>query len=115
MQKPDKIRLQHMLDAGEQALQFVHDRSRDDLDTDQMLVFALVKAIEIMGEAANQITQATRDRYPNIPWPEIIGMRNRLIHAYFDIDHDILWQTTQQDLLPLIDALREATKVETND
>lgn len=58
-----------------------------------MVVLALVKAIEIVGEAATRTTSTTRDKYPHIAWADIIGMRNRLIHAYFDINLDILWRT----------------------
>ena len=61
-----------------------------------------------MGEAANQVTPATRDRHRSIPWPAIVGMRHRLIHAYFDINRDVLWQTVQQDLPSLTAALNEA-------
>lgn len=110
MQKPDEVRLKHMLDAAEQALAFARNRSRTDLDTDLMLVFALVKAIEIVGEAASQVTQTTCDQYPTIPWPEIVGMRHRLVHAYFDINLDILWRTVRQDLPLLIVWLQEALK-----
>jgi uncharacterized protein with HEPN domain len=108
MHKRDEIRLAHMLDAAEQALAFAHGRSRAELDKDLMLVFALVKAIEIVGEAASQVTKTTRDRHSQIPWTEIIGMRHRLIHAYFDINLDILWQTIQQDLPSLRAELHQA-------
>ena len=108
MQKPDEVRLKHMLDAAEQALAFAHNRSRTDFDTDLMLVFALVKAIEIVGEAASQVTQTTCNQYPTIPWLEIVGMRHRLVHAYFDINLDILWRTVHQDLPPLIVGLQDA-------
>ncbi len=108
MPKSDEVRLRHMLDAAEQAIAFARSRSRSDLDSDQMLVFALVKAVEIVGEAANQVAKETRDTYPNIPWPEIIGMRHRLIHAYFDINLDILWQTVQSDLPALAKELGKA-------
>jgi uncharacterized protein with HEPN domain len=73
-----------------------------------MLVFALVKALEIVGEAANQVSQETREKFPNIPWPEIIGMRHRLIHAYFDINLNILWQTVKSDLPALESEIRKA-------
>lgn len=89
----------------------LRNRSRADLDTDLMLVFALVKAIEIVGEAASQVTQATCDQHQTIPWPEIVGMRHRLVHAYFDINLDILWRTVYQDLPPLIAGLQEALKL----
>ena len=102
MYKDDNVRLRHMRDAARQAVGFAKNKKRLDLDSDLMLVLALVKAIEIVGEAATRTTSATRDKYPQIAWADIIGMRNRLIHAYFDINLDILWRTVQQDLPPLI-------------
>ena len=62
----------------------------------------LIKDIEIVGEAASRVTEAARRDLPWIPWEEIVGMRNRLVHAYFDINLDILWNTTQEDLPELI-------------
>ena len=81
------------------AMQFTKQRSRADLDTDTMLMFALVRAIEVVGEAASKVSDATRAKMPGVPWREIVGMRNRVVHAYFDIDRDILW-TTATDALP---------------
>jgi len=108
MQKDDRIRLQHMLDAAREALSFAQGRSREDLDHDRLLVLGLVKAIEIIGEAAYQISESTRAKLPDIPWEDIIGMRHRLVHAYFDINLDILWRTAQDDLPPLVSALESA-------
>jgi len=108
MRKEDDARLRHMRDAARQAIGFAEGRSRADLDTDLMLVFALVKALEIIGEAAHQVSDPTRNEVPELPWADLIGMRHRLIHAYFDINLDILWQTVQQDLPPLITALDNA-------
>lgn len=105
MYKDDTIRLHHMLDAARQALQFTQGKTRADLNTDPMLKLALVKLIEIVGEAANQVTDEGRTQAPDIPWADIVGMRNRLIHAYFDINLEILWRTIQFDLPPLIAAL----------
>jgi uncharacterized protein with HEPN domain len=102
MRKDDQIRLRHMLEAAREALSFAENRTRKDLDTDRKLELALVKAIEIIGEAAVQATQECRDASPQIPWDSIIGMRNRLIHAYFDVNRDILWNTVTDDLPPLI-------------
>ena len=98
-----------MLDAARHAVRFVHGRTRADLDRDRQLVFALVKAVEIIGEAAYQVSPATRDQAPELPWDDMIGMRHRLAHAYFDIDLDILWRTTQEDLPPLIAELGRVT------
>ena len=108
MRKRDAIRLRHMLDAAEEAIGFVQGRTRQDLDHDRMLVLALMKAIEIIGEAAYQVSQETRQSLPEIPWEDIIGMRHRLVHAYFDINLDILWATVQEDLPALLDILRKA-------
>jgi uncharacterized protein with HEPN domain len=70
-----------------------------------MLVFSLVKAIEIIGEAAGQVSEIGRGNVPDIPWADIIGMRNRLVHAYYDINREILWQTVRRNLPPLVATL----------
>lgn len=102
MRKDDEIRLRHMLDAAREAVSFTLGRTRGDLENDRRLVLALVKDIEIVGEAGTRITETTREQLPTIPWEEIIGMRNRLVHAYFSINLDIVWQTVQEDLPKLI-------------
>lgn len=102
MQKADKIRLQHMLDASKEAERFVQNKNRESLESERQLVLALVKAIEIIGEAASRISGKCREELTEIPWTDIIAMRNRLIHAYFDINLDILWQTVTEDIPPLI-------------
>jgi uncharacterized protein with HEPN domain len=96
-----------MLDAAREALSFAKNKTRGDLDNDRMLVLSLVKEIEIIGEAAANVSSEARDRYPEIPWPSIVGMRNRLIHAYFDIDYDRVWDTITDDLPPLIAILEK--------
>jgi uncharacterized protein with HEPN domain len=90
-----------MLDAIEEAMAFIKNKNRASLKKDRMLVLALIKDIEIMGEAASRISKETQNTIPEIPWASIIGMRNRLIHAYFDINLDILWQTVSSDLADL--------------
>ncbi len=105
MQRDDLIRLRHMLDAAREAVSFVQDHTRTSLGANRMLLLSLVKDIEIIGEAAAQIAQDTRAALPQIPWPSIIAMRNRLIHAYFDIDADRVWDTVTTDLPPLIATL----------
>lgn len=98
----DRVRVLHMLEAIESALGFVAGRQRVDLDTDQMLLFALVRAVEVLGEAAGRVSSAGRAEAPQIPWPLMVAMRNRLIHGYFDIDHDILWRTVTEELPMLL-------------
>ena len=107
MQKDDEIRLRHMLDAAGQALDFARDETRASLNKDRKLEFALVKAIEIVGEAASKVSTECRENSPQIPWTNIIGMRNRLIHAYFDTNSDILWKTITEDLPPLVAELKK--------
>ena len=103
----DYIRLQHMLDAAETALSFAEGESRESLEGDEKLQFALVRAIEVLGEAATHITDDFKSEHPEIDWKPIKGMRNRLIHAYFEINLDILWYTTVQSLPNLVITLRE--------
>jgi len=108
MRKDDTIRLRHMLDAARQAIQFAQGRTRGDLDHDPMLMLSLVKLVEIVGEAASQVTDHGRAQVPDIPWDDIVSMRHRLVHAYFDINLDILWQTVRHDLPALISILEQA-------
>jgi uncharacterized protein with HEPN domain len=108
MRTDDSIRLRHMLDAAREALVFVRHRNRDDLDHDLQLVWALVKAIEIIGEAAYQLSPEARAQVPGLPWDKIITMRHRLVHAYFDINLDILWKTVQEGLPSLAQILSAA-------
>ena len=112
MRKDDEIRLRHMLDGAREALSFARGRTRGDLDNDRQLVLALVKDVEIVGEAATQVTESTRRRLPEIPWEQIVGMRNRLVHAYFDINLDIVWTTVREDLPELIARLEPAIRPE---
>lgn len=101
-----------MIDAAREAVSFSQGRTRQDLDTDRMLVLALVQCIAIIGEAASRITGGFQQRYPQVPWADIIGMRNRLIHAYFDVNLDILWNTIQNDLPSLIAQLEAMLSAE---
>ncbi len=113
MNSPDCIRLQHMLDSARDAMAISAGRDRGDLDRDRGLVLALVKCVEIIGEAANNITPETRDRLPEIPWIAIIAMRHRLVHGYFQINLDTVWKTLEEDLPPLIFALERIVSGET--
>ena len=107
MQKTDTIRLRHMLEAARTAILIAGLRRREDLGTDIMFALALMKSIEIIGEAAGKVSEPCRQAHTDIPWARIIGMRNRLIHAYHDINLELLWNTITDDLPPLI-ALLEA-------
>jgi uncharacterized protein with HEPN domain len=97
-----------MLDAASESLGFVSGRDRRDLDTDRMLVLALVKSIEIIGEAGARVSEEGRAATPDVPWPEIVGMKNRLVHAYFDVNLDVVWATVRDDLPDLVRTLQSA-------
>jgi uncharacterized protein with HEPN domain len=106
MPPEDRIRILHMIEATETALNFVTGRQRADLDSDRMLLFALVRAIEVVGEAAGKVSEATRGSAAAIPWSLIVSMRNRLIHAYFDVDNDVVWKAATEELPALLPKLR---------
>ena len=107
IKRGDIVRLRHMLDSGLEAISFVKGKNRQSLETDRQLVLSLIKSIEIIGEAASKVTSDFRFKHTKIPWQNIITMRNRLIHAYFDIDLDILWNTVTEDLPLLIHGLEK--------
>jgi uncharacterized protein with HEPN domain len=97
--------LRHMLDHAREAIDLAQGKTRADLEHDRLLELALVRLLEIVGEAASRVPSEDRTRYPGIPWPQIVGLRNRLIHGYDAVDLDILWQIIEHDLPPLISTL----------
>ena len=107
MRRDDLIRLHHMVDAAREALSFSEGKTRMDLNINRMLVLSLVKDFEIIGEASAKVSQETYSKLSQIPWAQIISMRNRLIHAYFEIDLDVLWKTVLEDIPPLIKELEK--------
>ena len=94
-----------MLEAATEATAFIKGRVLPDLNTDRMLLLALVKEIEIIGEAATQLSEELRERSPEIPWARIKGMRNRLIHAHADVNVGLVWSTVVSDLPELVRGL----------
>ena len=105
MREDDEIRLRHMLDAASEAVHFAKGKSREDLNGDRLLALGLMKCLEIVGEAAANISNECKETLPAVPWKSILGMRNRLVHAYFEIDLDVVWYTTTVSLPPLIQEL----------
>ena len=112
--RDDATPVQHMLEAARKAVRFAAGRSRTDLDSDELLALGLVRLLEIIGEAATRVGEATRERTPEIPWAQVIGMRNRLIHGYDVVDLDVLWQTVTEDLPPLVQELEKVLSAEPN-
>ena len=94
----DLVRVHHIVDATKEALSFIEGKTRNDLDSDRMLVLALLKELELIGEAASKLSHEFRENHSEIPWALLIATRNRLIHGYFDINLDIVWITISRDL-----------------
>lgn len=105
-QHDDRVRLQHMLDHASEAVDMLRGKRRDDLNRDRMLQLALVRLVEIVGEAATRVSAEGQRQYPSVPWQVVRGTRNRLVHGYDKIDLDVLWDTIESDLPPLVTELR---------
>ena len=110
MQSKDRIRVQHILDEAEEASKYIEAISFEEFIKDGKTVRAVIRSIEVIGEAASRISGEFREEHPDIPWQKIIGMRNRLIHVYFDIDLPVLWQTVKENLPSLIEQLHSIQK-----
>lgn len=108
MSNEDAIRLRHMLDAAKRAIEFMQGRAKSDLESDEQLSLAVVRLLEILGEAAKNVSEDLRKDYPDIPWRHIAGTRDRLIHGYFDVDLEIVRQIISTDLPVLAAQLEKA-------
>ena len=104
----DVVRLRHMLDAARKAVELTSKCERSDLDKDEKLALAVVRLLEILGEAGKSVSEQSRQEYPSIPWRQIAGMRDRLIHRYFDVDLDIVWEIISSDIPFLVRELENA-------
>ena len=107
MLKNDLVRLRHILDAAREALTYSQNRTRQDLDEDRLLNLSLVRLLEVIGEATKGISSSLRADHSEIAWDKMAGMRDRLIHGYFDVNLDVVWRTVTEDLPPLISQLEE--------
>lgn len=87
-----------MLDACDAVLQFMIGKTEEDLVTDKLLVSGVTRQIEIIGEAANMLTLELRNEHPEVPWRQIIGMRHKIIHEYFAVQTDTVWDVVKSDL-----------------
>ena len=107
MKLEDKIRIQHMIDAANEALAFAAEVNEKEFSENRMLILSIIKDIEIIGEAASKVTEETKLKFTQVPWKDIIGMRNRLIHGYFDVDIKLVWNTVHKNLPSLINVLKQ--------
>ena len=103
----DEDRIRHMLEAALKATEFSKGRTRSDLDAHEQMTLSLVHLLEILGEAAGKVSPNFRQQHPEIPWNRVSGIRNRLIHGYFDVDLDIVWETVTARLPALIAQLKK--------
>ena len=108
MSNRDLIKLYHMLDSAQAISGYIKGKERKDIENNRLVKQAIIREFEIIGEAASTVSNQLKENFPAIPWKEMIGMRNRLIHAYFDINYDIVWKTTQEALPKSIKDLSEA-------
>lgn len=107
MQKDDTVYLGHMLDMARKAVNRIRGRTRDEYDADEDLRIIIAHLIQTIGEAAAQVSPQGRARCTEIPWKGIVGIRHRIVHAYMDVDYDILWEVATRHLPPLIEALEK--------
>ena len=109
MNDEDLIRLQHMLDYAREARVFATGHKQTDLHHDRALMHILIRLVEVIGEAASKVSRETRDQLPQFEWQDIIGMRNKLIHVYHNINLYVLWDTVDKDLPELIEKLEKVS------
>lgn len=96
-QHDPRVTVGQMLDHISEALAFVSGKQRSDLEEDRKLELALIRLVEVVGEAASRLPPGFREKHPAVPWKDAVGMRNRLIHAYDTFDKDILWTAVHKE------------------
>jgi uncharacterized protein with HEPN domain len=108
----DEAYLLDMLQAAKDAAAFTSGLTRSDFDASRIAQYAVAHALQIIGEAAARVSEETRAKAPGVPWVQIVGMRNRLVHDYGRMDRDILWETVTADLSALIAVLEALVRPE---
>lgn len=107
MSPRDLVYVGHMLDMARKAVAKTSGLSHQGYDADENLRLALTHLVQVIGEAARQVSPDCTDRHPEIPWQEIVGMRHKVVHDYLGVDEDIVWQVVTEDLPPLVAALEK--------
>jgi uncharacterized protein with HEPN domain len=107
--RDDSLTLRQMLDHAREAAALATSHTRPDMDSDRLLGLATLQLLLILGESASRVSEAFREAHAEIPWAQIIALRNRLIHGYDTVDFDIVWKVIVEDLPPLIELLEALT------
>ena len=105
MQKDDLVYIGHMLDTARSIAEKIDSAGRPSYDADENLRLALAHLLQVIGEAASRVSRETRDAHSNVEWVAIIGMRQKIVHDYMNVDDDIVWETANRDIPPLIEQL----------
>lgn len=108
LERGDRIRLMHMLEAARRVQRYCAGMNRDSLEADEMRLLAVVKSIEVIGEASTKVSDATRARIPELDWVGVRRMRNRLIHGYDTIDAARVWDAVEVDVSMVVTAVSGA-------
>lgn len=107
MQRDDTVYLAHMLEMACKAVDRIRRRTRAEYDADEDLRMVIAHLVQIIGEAASQVSSQARTQYADIPWKRIVGIRHRIVHNYMGVDYDILWEVVTRHLPPLIESLEK--------
>ena len=107
MHKDDLVYAGHMLDMSQKALSLIQGKERRDYNSDEALRLALAHLIQVIGEAARQISREFAETNPQIPWKAIVGMRHKVVHDYMNVDEDVVWDTVTRELPPLVNELKK--------
>ena len=110
MSPRDLVYVGHMLDTARKAVGKTQGLSRQAYDDDENLRLALTHLVQVIGQAARQISREFSDRHPEIPWADIVGMRHKVVHDYLGVDEDIVWQVVTEDLPKLVAALESIAR-----
>lgn len=94
----DRERLNHIIESIDNIFEFTEDLTLEKFSANKMLKFAVIKNLEIIGEASNLLSKELKDNYPDIDWKAIVGLRNFLVHGYYQVSNEIIWNTIQEDL-----------------
>jgi uncharacterized protein with HEPN domain len=107
MKQEDRIRIQHIIDASNEVMHFTENVSKEEFFKNRMMILSVIKEIEIIGEAASKLSEVVKINNPDIPWRDIIGMRNRLIHGYFDVNVELVWNTVKYNIPYLLSLIQK--------